>query len=477
MAKTYLIDKSLCSRCGACFAADKDAILSKDVMGFPILDGTTGVQKKELLNACTGRLWNYRELLDFVHGVDYPYVPSSPDKGSILRIGIAYAKKSDMREQGQSGGVSTTLLKSGLTSGLIDSVLGVRRPDQSNAASDPFKSEPFIARNADELRQAAGSKYTICSSLELLPELEATSEAYALSLLPCQTAGFQQMRKLGQVSADKCKLIIGPFCGFNMEHTMGHEFASALEVDSKEVRGFANRAGKFPGQTRLELASGKFIYVDRTAHRPLYRMFSPDRCFTCTDFTNELADLSIADCWNRGPDQAYEYPEGAAWVLVRTQRGDDYLQAAIQSGELEFIETPHDANEKYWVESFRHRKVRAFNRVHLDQKAGKPVPEFDHPVPGFDSTYLRSDQTDLYFRNLFKHPTIRKLFLKYWLSACRDGASSSALAVKGYLSMHAFNHHAVLYSPLRLFFGSILVWLKASKFGRFIKSLIGKDRK
>ena len=411
MNDSYLIPKELCTRCGACFAADSNDVLSKDENGFPIINQGKEFHREALLNVCTGENWNYRALLDFVHGPDHPYDPSTADKGRGIQVGIAYASDAGRMERGQSGGVSTTLFHAALAEGVIDGCLVVKRGD----AKTPFKSVPYIAKDTVALRAAAGSKYTICSSLKKLPELEAETSSYAVSLLPCQTAGFIRLKMEGQVDRDgQCKLIIGPFCGFNMEEGMGSELASSIGLDPSQVVGFANRAGEFPGRTLFEMKDGERVWLDRTAHRPLYRMFAPDRCFTCTDFGNELADISVADCWERGQHgDEYKYPKGAAWIIARTQRGQDFLKMAVDRGYLKFHETALDANDQRWSQSFLHRKVRAFNRIHLMRENGILVPQFDHPVPPLNADYLKSDRTDLAFRSLFKNDRLRRYFLKW----------------------------------------------------------------
>lgn len=447
--RNYLIPPDLCTRCGACFAADRKGLLTRDDRGFPVVtSGTSTRDIEQLREVCSGENWNYRAMLDAFHGPEYPYDPASPDKGRILKLGIAYATNRARREAGQSGGVSTTIAASALSAGLIDAMLMVRRPDGSSGKS-PFASEPFIARTVDEVLQAAGSKYTICASLEMIPELERTSERYGLSLLPCQSAGYRRLVMAGQVDPERCRLIIGPFCGFNMEASAGEELAAAAGLDPQRVQRFANRAGTFPGKTRFTTADGYDHHLDRTAHRPLYRMFAPTRCWTCTDFTNELSDLSIADCW-RSRNREYEYPEGAAWVLVRTTRGEEALTNAIQKGDLEFHETPLDANDQHWRESILHRKVRAFNRIEALRRENIPVPRLDYPAPQSQASHRNADKTDLFFLRAFRNPAIKRWFLHRWVHLYREKPSRFALELREYLGNRAFTHRSNAHAPVRI---------------------------
>jgi coenzyme F420 hydrogenase subunit beta len=461
-----LIPKDLCTRCGACFAADTNDVLAKDEEGFPVIDSGCIPEQPHLLAACAGENWNYREILDYVRGQNYKYQPMQADKGQVLRMGIAYSSDSLLLGNGQSGGVSTTIFLAALNSGIIQKVGAVRRPLPGSARS-PFVSEPFIASSKEELLSACGSKYSICSTLELIPDLENANAPYALSLLPCQTVGYHRLCMADIVkSAQRCKFIIGPFCGFNMEAKMGIEVAEALGLDSDSIEQFQNRSGEFPGITTFTTKDGNSVQLDRTAHRAFYRMYTPTRCFTCTDFTNELADISVADCWLY-QNGNYKYPQGAAWVLVRTTRGLIALENAIKSSLLCFHEVPIDANDTGWHESIMHRKVRTYGRIEELKKQGRFVPTFDYPIYPVSSAIRRSNRSDLFFIHVFRSSRIRKLFLSAWISIHRDSASRTAKEIATYLGRRVFTHRSDNDRPsmailhiMRILFSNFVVWAK-----------------
>ena len=462
----YLIPTSLCTRCGACYAADSGGILAKDLKGFPLItDAAPESEITRLKKVCTGVNWQYRALLDYTHGPDYPYDPSSPDKGKILELGIAYSCNEDLIEKGQSGGVTTSIVAAALATNLIDSFLAVRRPVGKGKA---FSAEPFIVRSINDLREAAGSKYTISTSLELLPVLENESHAYALSLLPCQTAGIRKMQLLGLADPNKCKLVVGPFCGFNMEREAGREIARRLKINPGEVVEFGNRKGDFPGETLFKTADGDIKTLDRTAHRALYKIFTPERCFTCTDFTNELADLSIADCWIPNDSGGYKYPQGAAWILVRTSRGRGFVENAVKAGYLNYEETPLDANDAHWKESILQRKVRAFNRVHLSRDEGRLAPNFDHEIPDKQNSFYKLDRSERNLRKLLAVPIIRHYFLNWWIKIHISQNTIFEKKAKSFLGTRLFTHHSNAVSPIEALKYLIIVYLKNNRYVRFI---------
>jgi len=406
----HLIDKSLCTRCGACFAIDENSFLKKDNEGYPVTTDDN-YDKSKYINVCSGENWNYKQLLYNEYGRDVKYNPLKPDIGihtSVLLVSSANAK---LRKRGQSGGVTTTLLGYAMDTGYIDSVLCVRRPKLKNI----FSAEPFIAKNKEELLESCGSKYTICSVLDKIYEIAKCSDKFAITTLPCQTAGFKRLSTDHDPTLkEKCKLIIGPFCGMNMDKIMGPELVGALKINSENIKAFQNRGGDFPGKTVINLKSGPNVYLDRTAHRLFYRMFSPIRCYTCTDYGNELADLSVADCWKKDYN-GFIYPEGAAYVICRSSRGKQLLNAAINAGVLNSYEFNVEKQKESWEPGFLYRKVQAHNRIRYLKKRGYPVPKLDYK---FTSTFNRVsliNTLDIRFRLIFKSKYIRNITIRLWL--------------------------------------------------------------
>lgn len=451
-----LISKDQCTRCGACSAVSDE--VQYDADGFPVTrDDLPEKERERLLSVCTGKNWNYKELLSGVHGeeVSKSYDPSSPDFGTYSKLYICQSTSNESRSTGQSGGVSTSLIRAGLEFGVFETFLGVRRPAEN--LNRPFEAEPFIIKDTKDVDAAAGSKYAICHSLDLLRDLLKSGKTFGASFLPCQTAGFYQLAKeeLAELK-DSCRLIIGPFCGLNMESTVGSEIAKALRIDPADVVGFDNRAGEFPGATKLKMRNGDSVFVDRTAHRALYRMFSPNRCFSCTDFGNELADITIADCWIRSKGRNdFEYPDGAAYIVARTKRGEQFVEMAIAEGFLEVRRIPSaDELQKTWMESFIYRKVRAYNRIHQHKKIGWKTPSFDFPLPSYTKKFSKADNTELFVRRIFSNSFVRKWFLRWWMKAHlldENGLARNESRVAKMMGRKVFTHRSNASSVMGVF--------------------------
>ena len=394
-----------------------------------------------LLRVCSGENWNYKELLQQQYGDSVSYDPGSPDIGHHLKIFLLSSADPVWRDSGQSGGVTSTLLRYSFESGKIDAALAVRRPNSNEG--NPFSSEPYIARGVEELKDSFGSKYTICSSLEAIRQLAAESSAFAATLLPCQTVGLKRLVNDWDKSLkEKCKLIIGPYCGLNMEVAVGNAIAEAAGVNTDQVFAFRNRGGRFPGKTTLETKAGEEVYLDRTAHRILYRMHTPLRCYTCTDYGNELADVSVADCWEMGKE-GFRFPDGAAYVICRTDRGLAQVEEAIHAGYLLSHDVDAVEAQQRWQASFYHRKVRAHNRIRYWKRHGKPVPKLDYPMPQVFKESRISDFIEIWAWRIFQSKSLRKNGLRFWLWLAQAKIGSFRNLVfedcKRYMFTHTYN--------------------------------------
>lgn len=414
----HLIPPELCTRCGACYAADRLQMLVRDDHDYPLIEANADADEVlKLLSVCSGQNWNYRALIEREYGSTCHYDPSTPDIGHHIKIYLVTSSDRTAQSLGQSGGVTTSLLRHAFETKLIDAALVVRRPSAPDG--NPFAAEPYIARTPDELHESYGSKYTICPTLAKIRQIASQSSAFAITTLPCQTVGFKRLVMSHDSSLhDKCKLIIGPLCGLNMEIEAAMELARASGINPEDVYRFQNRGGPFPGVTNYEMKDGTNYHVDRTVHRILYRMYAPLRCYTCTDYGNELADITAADCWERSP-KGYKYPEGAAYLISRSKRGDDFVKDAIRSNVLLNHGVDPETVKNKWALNVCYRKVRAHNRIRYWEKRGKPVPDHDYdmPLPYLDSRL--ADKIDLTAWRILQHGRIRKCVLWLWVRLAR----------------------------------------------------------
>ncbi len=432
MKKTHLIDKNLCHRCGACLYKDALGVLDQDAKGYPVITDQDSVDTDALLEGCSGRAFPITDIYANRYGEKYEYSYDSADLGYVEQAGIAYSKIEQIRKAGQSGGVITTLCLGALQMGLVKAILCVKRSD-----TKPFAATYHIASNERELLEAVRSKYVICSPLEGLSELKDMGTPFGTVSLPCQTHSLRLLEKSDSFVRDKLKFVVGPFCGFNLEEAAGKTIARVCGINPKKTEKFENRGGAFPGVTRVINNKGKESYLIRTYHRILYRAFVPNRCYTCVDYTNEFSDISIADAFMQ-TRTGYAYPEGAAWVLTRSDTGKKVLDYCIEHKLIEYIPQSIDYPAEYWKQAVSYRKVRAFNRKKRLGNRGISVPDYAI-THEYVKRYKPVDRQFALTVALLRNPLIRYPAMKFFYY-CAKAKSRTGKKLYTFLGRKIFTY-------------------------------------
>jgi coenzyme F420 hydrogenase subunit beta len=91
--------------------------------------------------------------------------------GSFSKCYLSCAKDDSVQQQGASGGVVTSLLIYLMEKKLVDGVILVNeKEDQS------WLLQVIISENVEEIKQSAGSKYTMLSLLSVIEKVEKTGK-------------------------------------------------------------------------------------------------------------------------------------------------------------------------------------------------------------------------------------------------------------------------------------------------------------
>ena len=195
----------------------------------------------------------------------------------------------------QDGGVVTSLLIEGLKSDLFDAAIVVRRGYNQ-------KTEAFIAENYEDIISAKGSKYELVPIPEKLIEAaqERGMKRIAVVGLPCQVIG---IREIQRSLPDVDLTVIGLFCMENFRHHLLKScIADILHVDLDSAE-------------KISISKGNFIVSigGKTASCKVKDLITSVRtgCLFCTDFTSELADISVGTVGS---------PDGYSTVITRSQK-------------------------------------------------------------------------------------------------------------------------------------------------------------
>ena len=231
----------------------------------------------------------------------------------IYRKAVA-AQAQPILEAAQDGGVASALLIQALQSGMIDCAIVTGRDEE-------WRTQTLIATSADEIRSAAGTKYTINNSVMAVKEaLESGYQKIGFVGTPCQIQGLRKVKLLDepyQFGQDKIALLVGLFCmeNFDYDALMNGLVKGKFGLEPKDV-------------ARFEIKKGMFRVIDKAgkAHEVKIEETDPytfPGCGPCFDFASELADISVGSVGS---------PEGWSTVLTRTDVGEQLYSSALAAG-------------------------------------------------------------------------------------------------------------------------------------------------
>ncbi|MFX1328108.1 MAG: Coenzyme F420 hydrogenase/dehydrogenase, beta subunit C-terminal domain [Promethearchaeota archaeon] len=291
LTQNYLyIDEGECINCGLCYSVCPQSFSIDNLQKF-IRKSDTSLK--------------YSNLLGY-----YKYIASA----KTLKYGI--------KKVGQDGGIVTSLLYYLLSKNLVDAVVTIRHSKKF------WKPEVSIIENLMDLYKTAGSTYVHAPMLSVLDKIDKYKNI-AIVALPCKIKAIFKGElfpaKLPILSNIKYK--IGLFCreSFPYEKIL-KLFSDKFSVNINEI-------------VKMDITSGKFVLTLESGEIFSYPLkdcdlYGYDFCNYCSDFTAELADISVGSIGSE---------IGWSSVILRTKKGEKIFNGAIKDGLIE-------------VKSFRDKK-------------------------------------------------------------------------------------------------------------------------
>lgn len=331
-------NRELCVGCGACvnlcpYFKNHNG---KTVMLFPCT-----LEQGRCYAYCPKAEVDYSDLAMKVRGEPYDESPI----GNFLEIRIAKAGPKMKKANFQAGGTASSLIAFALDSGEID---GAVLTD-----SEGIVPKPRVVKDSDEVLQCASSKYSTA------PVLAAYNQGIKDGLtrmgivgMPCQMLALAQMKAnplQREDFLDAAALTIGLFCTWGLDRNKLFPYL-AERVDISKIKGMDVPP---PPSAVLEVDLGDEKYeISLDEIRPLV----PETCFICPDMTSEWADVSVGVL------------EGdASWnsLIIRTERGKEIVNKAVEAGYLELGELPSE-NLDHLKEASGNKKMRGLSKAMED---------------------------------------------------------------------------------------------------------------
>ena len=286
------------------------------------------------------------------------FVSDSPIRreglGYYRRILLAQAADPEIRKLGHGGAIVTTLLTNGIEKGLIDSAI------VSQAETDiPVKPKALVGVVPDDIFSAVGSKFFPSSVARAYGSAvyEYGKGKIAFVGVPCHVLALRKLEAWEHKITGNLKVVIGLFCFWTLSFSKLLKFLKDnYNIKPEEIK-------------RLNILKELIVETEKgTTTVPLSEV-KPQiltSCETCTDFSSELADISVGG--------AYPLKDWST-VIIRTKAGEDFFYSAVEAGVINtgVIELQPDAFAHVLNTAVQKRRT-ALKELNEMKEAYVPLP-------------------------------------------------------------------------------------------------------
>lgn len=296
-------------------------------------------------------------------------LPEVAGYGIVLEAWEGHAADPEIRDQGSSGGALTALALFALESGRMEAVAHI-----GQAVKAPFENETFLSRSRSDLLSRVGSRYAPASACSRLKEIESSAKPVAFIGQPSEVSAIRKAMGVRPGLRSKIGVTLSFFCAGSPAMKGTLDIIQRHGVNPNEVDRLRYRGRGWPGHfevfRRGETESCiKLTYRESwgfvQAYRPLSVHLWPDG-------TGEDADISCGDPWYTEPKPG---DEGSSLVVVRTERGREFLKAAREAGYLQLTPAETWKLERS-QEGLIRKRGSVWGRLLALRLLGAPVPKF-----------------------------------------------------------------------------------------------------
>lgn len=382
----YVPQNQLCTGCGTCAGVCPNESIEmhkSDYEGLylPQIKWKRCNQCGLCVTVCPGHFVDFEELnLEF-----FGKRPRDVLLGNYSGCYIGHSNDNDIRYNSSSGGVATQLLIFALEKGIVDGAL-VARMKKDN----PLETEAFIARTRGEILSASKSKYCPVATNVILRQILKENGKFAVVGLPCHIQGIRKAEKIFGMLKKKIALHIGLMCSHTVNF-IGTEFLlKKMRIRKEQVTEINYRGKGWPGSMSVWAEGGSNLIIPFTGSWTGYWsvfspfFFTPTRCTTCPDQTNELSDISLGDAWL--PELKHERV-GESIIITRTKVADELLDLMDSAGMISVKKVHPKKVKESQAFSLNFKKDNLSGRLSLLKSFGKTVPNII-PKPSSSSLAL-----------------------------------------------------------------------------------------
>lgn len=321
--KKNVLEQNLCTGCGACVNLCPYQVVHSDrtvqLFDCDLADG-------KCYTFCPRTPADYKKIRESLFDIN----DLTPEIGAVKGYYLSRAADSQLRARTQHGGTVTALLETAMAEGLINAAIVAE-------FNDALEQEGRLVEKPADLRDRAKSRFTVSPTIAAFNRLpEGSACKVGVVATPCQALALAKMKTAnisGYAKTESLGLVIGLFCGWTLAREKFQALLNKYHVPVEALGGMDIPAGK----NILEL------YTDSAVTAvPMAEVDACVRtaCRYCVDSTAEFADLSVGAA--RFGEDADEM-RGWNQIIVRSVRGRNLLDLALEKGILEIREAPAPA--------------------------------------------------------------------------------------------------------------------------------------
>ncbi len=369
---TDVAERHLCLGCGVCAFAQPDDISMVDDLRTgrrPVV--RDGADTAKALSWCPGVEMGHPDDVD-------PQVNLEllEGWGPVLEVWEGHAADPEIRHLGSSGGAATALSHYGQAAAGMAGTLHIKQ-----RTDVPILNETVLSTGRDDLIAATGSRYAPASPCDGLQLAVDAANPVVFVGKPCDVAATCAARRDHDALDEKLGVTIAIFCA-GAPSTQGTlAMIEAMGGARLEDVGPIRYRGKgWPGRAEVQLHDGQTLETMSYAESwgGVLERHRPWRCRLCIDHTGEFADISVGDPWYREPQPG---EVGSSLIVARTQRGREFVQAAIEAGFLDAAPVPHERLPQSQPNLLQTRGA-VFGRLWASRLVGAPAPVYRNMPTG-----------------------------------------------------------------------------------------------
>ena len=343
---TWVVQNGLCAQCGFCHTVcPVHAIeIQRDLTAgenLPLVNKDRCIFCLSCIQVCPGLGVDFdRYYRTYLSRASY-----SKYRGYIKNAYIGYSSNRTHRSNSASGGLLSELAAFALESGILDYIVYAEQKKEN-----PFQVQTQITGNPEQIRKNTGSIYFPVPLGRGLTELLEThiskNDRLGLIGLPCHIQGVHKLSDINRFKKYNWYLLFGIFCGGTWTYRATEAILRELGENKKSLVRFSFRGKGWPGKISWTRKDGSECEISRHHRKGIKNMvlssiflansmYTPHRCFTCSDGLAELSDLAFGDPWLQS---LKEETLGKTMVVVRTSKARDLLEQAQSAGVIRFKE-------------------------------------------------------------------------------------------------------------------------------------------